>query len=113
MAQQMEFDETSSERQSPSFHEYDSGYRDPFVESTGQKVSPHHADKAPSAKQRLALAIVSLCVLLFMSIGAMGFITNGGRSITVPAIVLLCIIIGLFCVTTALVNFVFARGHME
>jgi hypothetical protein len=113
MAQQMEFDETSSERQRPSFHGYESGYRDPFVESSGQKVSPHQADKAPSAKQRLTLAIVSLCVLLLMSLGAMGFLTNGGHSITVPTIVLLCIIIGLFCLTTALVNVVFVRGHVD
>jgi hypothetical protein len=113
MAQQMEFDETSSEQQRLSFHEYESGYRDPFVESSGQKVSPHQADKAPSAKQRLALAIVSLCVLLLMSLGAMGFITNGGHVITVTTIVLLCIIIGLFCLTTAFVNVVFARGHVD
>lgn len=113
MAQQMECDETSSERQSPSFHEYDSGYRDPFVESSGQKVSPQQADKTPSAKQRLVLAIVSLCVLLFLSLGAMGFLTNGGHVITVPAIVLLCIIIGLFCLTTIIVNAVFVRGHVD
>jgi hypothetical protein len=113
MAQQMEFDETSSERQRPSFHEYETGYRDPFVESSGQKVSPHQFDKTPSAKQRLTLAIVSLCVLLLMSLAAMGFITNGGHTITFPGIVLLCIIIGLFCVTTALVNVVFVRGHLD
>ncbi len=35
MAQQMEFDETRSEQQRPSFHEYESGYFDPFVESSG------------------------------------------------------------------------------
>jgi len=113
MAQQMEFDETSSEGQNPSFHEYESGYRDPFGESSGQKVSPHQAEKAPSARQRLTLAIVSLCALLLMSLGAMGFITNGGHDITVPGIVLLCIIIGLFCFTTALVNIVFVRGHVD
>lgn len=113
MAQQMEFDETRSEQQRPSFHEYESGYFDPFVESSGQKVSPHQADKGPSAKQRLTLAIVSLCVLLLVTLGAMGFLTNGGHLITVPAIVTLCIIVGLFCFTTIFVNFVLARGHVD
>jgi hypothetical protein len=113
MAQQMEFDETSSEQQNPSFHEYESGYRDPFIESLGQKVSPHQADTRPSAKQRLTLALVSLGVLLLLTLGALGFLTNGGHVITVPAIVLLCIIVGLFCFTTIFVNFVFATGHAD
>ena len=104
MAHQMEFDETSSERQRPSFHGYESGYRDPFVESYGQKVSPLQADKRPSAKQRLTLAVVSLCVLLLTSLGAIGFLTDGGHSITLPAIVLLCIIVALFSLTTIAVN---------
>ena len=113
MSQQMdmEFDETRSERQRPSFDSYESGYRDPLVESHGQKVSPHEANKGPSAKHRLTLAIVSLCVLLLMSIGAMGFLTDGGHSITLPVTVLLCIIIGLFCLTTMVVNAVFNKGH--
>ncbi len=113
MAQQMEFDETRSEQQRPSFHEYESGYHDPFVEASGQKASPHHADKRPSARQRLVLAIVSLCILFLMSFGAMGFLTNGGNTITEPAIVLLCILVGLFCFTTIFVNFIFARGHED
>jgi hypothetical protein len=104
MSQQMEFDETRSEQQRPAFHGYESGYRDPFAESYGQKVSPHQADKKPSAKQRLTLAIVSLCVLLLTSLGAMGFLTDGGHSITLPAIILLTIIIGLFSFATIAVN---------
>lgn len=113
MSQQMEFDETRSEQQKPSFHEYESGYFDPFVESSGQKVSPHQVEKGLSAKQRLTLAIVSLGILLLVTIGAMGFLTNGGRLITVPAIVTLCIIVGLFCFTTIFINFVLARGHAD
>ena len=104
MSQQMEFDETRSEQPRPSFHGYESGYRDPFVESSGQKVSPHQADTRPSAKQRLTLAIFSLCVLLLTSLGAMSFLTDSGHSITLPAIVLISIIIGLFSLTTMAVN---------
>lgn len=104
MSQQMEFDEARSERQSSSFHGYESGYRDPFVESYGQKLSSHQTDKRPSAKQRLTLAVVSLCVLLLTSLGAIGFLTDGGHSITLPAIVLLCIIVALFSLTTIAVN---------
>ncbi len=104
MSQQMEFDEIRSERQKSSFHGYESGYRDPFVESSGQKVSPHQADKRPSAKQRLTLAIVSLCVLLLTSLGAMSFLTDSGHSITLPAIVLICILVALFSLTTIAVN---------
>jgi len=113
MAQQMEFDETRSEQQRPSYHGYESDFRDPFVESSGQKVSPQQPDKVPSAKQRLTLAIVSLCVLLLISLGAMGFLTNGGHFITLSTIVLLCIIVGLFCLTTIIVNAVFVRGHVD
>jgi hypothetical protein len=57
------------------------------------------------------LAIVSLSVLLLMSLGAMGFLTNGGHSVTLPVMVLLCIIIGLFCLTTIIVNHIFVSGH--
>jgi hypothetical protein len=45
IAQQMEFDEAGSEGQRSSFHGYESGYSDPFVESFEQKVSPQQADK--------------------------------------------------------------------
>lgn len=110
MSQQMEFDETKSERQRPSFYDYESGYREPFVEASGQKISPHQAEKLPSAKQRLTLAIVSLCLLLLASLGAMGFLTDGGHSITFPATILLCIIIALFCLTTIAVN-AFFNGY--
>jgi ACR3 family arsenite efflux pump ArsB len=110
MSQQMEFDEVRSEQRGSSFHEYESGYRDPFVEAAGQKVSLHQAEKGPSAKQRFTLAIVSLCVLLFTSLVAIGFLTNGGHSITTPAIILLCIIIALFCFTTMAVN-AFFNGY--
>jgi hypothetical protein len=110
MSQQMDFDETSSERQRPSFHGYESGYRDPFVEVSGQKVSPRQAEKGPSARQRLTPAIVSLCLLLLTSLGTMGFLTDGGRSITLPAIILICIIIAFFCLTTIAIN-AFFNGY--
>jgi hypothetical protein len=113
MAQQMEFDNTSSEQRRSSFQEYESGYRDPFVESYGQKVSPQQVDKAASPRQRLLLAIISLVVLLLMSLGAIGFLTNGGHSITAPVIILLSIIVALFCLTTILVNAIFVRGHVD
>jgi hypothetical protein len=47
------------------------------------------------------------------AIGAMRFFTNGGHVITLPAIVLPCIIIGLFCLTAIIVNAIFARGHVD
>jgi hypothetical protein len=110
MSQQMEFDETANERQRSSFHGYESGYRDPFVESYGQKVSPEQTDKRPSARQRLTLAIVSLVILFLSSIAAMGFLTDGGHVITLPTTVLLCIIIALFSLATMAIN-AFFNGY--
>jgi hypothetical protein len=67
MAQQMEFDELSSAGQRPAFHPYDTGYHDPFDDASGQKASSQQAAQAPSARQRLTLAIVSSGVLLLLS----------------------------------------------
>ena len=113
MVQQMEFDELSSAGQRPAFHPYDTDFQDPFGGAPGQKASSQPAAQAPSAGQRLTLAIASLGVLLLLSLGAMGFFTNGGHVITFPATVLLCTIIGLFCLTTIIVNAIFARGHVD
>jgi hypothetical protein len=110
MSQQMEFDETRSERQRLSFDGYEAGYRDPFMEVSGQKVSPYQAEKRPPAKQRLTLAIVSLCLLVFATLGMTGFLTDGGDSITLPAIILLGIIVGFLCLATMAVN-AFFNGY--
>ena len=75
MSQQMHYDEAGRERQRPEFDNsydagYQSGYRDPFMGSSGQKLSMPvmpASDKMASAGQRLALAIVSVIMLVGVS----------------------------------------------
>src|SRR5438105_9101237 len=69
MSQQMEFEESSRQRQEPPFGNYESGYRDPFMSTySAQKISSQGTGSSgASAGQCLALAIVSLCLLVPIS----------------------------------------------
>src|SRR5258708_12262319 len=82
MSQQMEFDETSRQRQEPPFDHYDAGYRDPFMGSYGaQKIPPQstsYSSGGVSAGQRLALAIVSLALLVPISGIVLGILHSDG-----------------------------------
>ena len=68
-------------------------------------------EPAASAGQRVALAIVSLVVLMFMTLIVTGFLTNGGRTISWPIVALLGTLVGMLCITVIAVNIVFNWRH--
>ena len=108
MSQRMEFDEPESQQQSSSYSSYQAGYRDPFAGSFAQKIpSSYSGGNKASAGQRLALAIVSLCLLvplaaiiLGIAVSALGYVGLVGSIIGLGAI----------CVTIIAVNFFFNRS---
>ena len=109
---QMHYDEAGQERQRPEFdNSYDAsyppGYRDPFMGSSGQKLSmptSFASDKSASAGQRLALAIVSVIML----IGAVAIVFNGGNS---PGGFIGLIALGIVSAAIVAVNVVFHNIH--
>lgn len=106
MSQRMEFDEPGDQQQNPAFDNYQSGYREPFASTFGQKIPM--GSHTPSAGQRLALAIVSLCLLPAFA----GIIF--GISVPLGGLFGLAgglIGFGLVCITIIAVNFIFNRGN--
>lgn len=106
MSQRMDYDEPGGQQQVPPFDSYQSGYREPFANSYGQKIPS--GSRTATAGQRLALAIVSLCLLpafagiIFgISVPLAGFFGLVGGLIG----------FGLVCITVIAVNFVFNRGN--
>ena|SRR3989442_14201 len=107
MSQQMNFEETNRQQQQASSYEsYDAGYRDPFVNTFGtQKVSGQPLGRGASAGQRLALAIVSICVLIPLSGIILGVFASSG-------LILAGLIgLGVVCFTIIAVNIVFSYRH--
>ena len=106
MSQQMNFEETNRQQQASSFESYDAGYRDPFVNTFGtQKVSGQPLGRGASAGQRLALAIVSICVLIPLSGIILGVFASSG-------LILAGLIgLGVVCFTIIAVNIVFSYRH--
>jgi hypothetical protein len=111
MSQQMHYDDPGRERQ-----QYDPGYRaaypDPFSGSSGQKLSfpdVHVGSGGVSAGQRLALAIVSVVMLVPLAgiVFGISLGSGGGFFNLVGALIGL----GLICLTIMVINFVFNRGH--
>jgi len=106
--QQMDFDETNRQRQENSYDHYDAGYRDPFAGSYGaQKIPPQpvsYKSSAVSAGQRLALALVSLCLLVPISGIIFGIASGEGSFGLFGALIGL----GLVCLTIMVVNIAFA-----
>ncbi len=117
MSQEMRYDESGREHQRPPVDTYDAGYqggayRDPFAGASGQKLSMPYAQQSNqtlSAGQRLALAIVSVVMLVPLSgiifgtaigSGAGGFALLGGL-----------IGLGVICLTIMVINFVFNFRH--
>ena len=118
MSQEMRYDEGGREGQKPPMDTYDAGYqggvyRDPFAGASGQKLSMPYQQQASgqalSAGQRLALAIVSVVMLVPLSgiifgttigSGAGGFALLGGL-----------IGLGLICLTIMVINFLFNFRH--
>jgi hypothetical protein len=100
MSQQMNYDESSGERQSPPYQGYQPGYQDPFITSSGQKLSMRDFGRGASAGQRLALAIVSIVML----VGATAIIFGDSNIVVTP---FLLIAFGLICFTIIAVNAIF------
>ena len=92
------------ERQSPPYQGYQAGYQDPFIASSGQKISSRDFGRGASAGQRLALAIVSVVML----VGATAIIF-GNPSIAVTPILLIAF--GLICITIIAVNAIFNNSR--
>jgi hypothetical protein len=104
MSQQMHYDENSGERQSPHYQGYGGSYQDPFVASSGQKLSTQEFGRGASSGQRLALAIVSIVLLL----GATAIIFGNPSIVVTP---FLLIAFGLICITIIAVNAIFNNSH--
>ena len=119
MSQEMRYDEGGREGQRPPMDAYDAGYqagvyRDPFAGASGQKLTMPYQQQSSqgqglSSGQRLALAIVSVVMLVPLSgiifgtaigSGAGGFALLGGL-----------IGLGLICLTIMVINFVFNFRH--
>jgi hypothetical protein len=100
--QRMDYDEGNRQQKEPRFDNYESGYRDPFTGSyTGQKLSQQGSwsSNAP-AGMRLALAIVSIVMLVPLTAITFGILGGGffGGAL---------IALGLICLTIMIVNIAF------
>ena len=104
MSKQMNYEEGMGEHQSPPYQGYQAGYQDPFVASSGQKLSTQEFGRGASAGQRLALAIVSIVLLL----GATAIIFGNPSIVVTP---FLLIAFGLICITIIAVNVIFNNSH--
>ena len=100
MSQQMNYDEGIGERQTPPYQGYQAGYQDPFIASSGQKLSSRDFGRGASAGQRLALAIVSVVMLVFVTA-----VLFGNPSIVVTPF--LMIAFGLICFAVIAINAAF------
>jgi hypothetical protein len=104
MSQQMNYDEGIGERQTPPYQRYQASYQDPFIASSGQKLSSRDFGRGANAGQRLALAIVSIVMLV-----AASAIIFGDSNIVVN--LSLMIVFGLICFTIIAVNAIFNITH--
>ena len=103
--QRMDFDESNRQQQEPPYDHYEGGYRDPFMSSyTGQKLSSQgtHSGGA-TAGMRLALAIVSLCLLVPISAIVLGISNGAGPFGFFGGLITL----GVICLTIMVVNIAF------
>jgi hypothetical protein len=103
--QRMEYEESNQQRQEPSYDNYGAGYRDPFVGSyAGQKLSSQgNSGSTATAGMRLALAIVSLCLLVPISAIVLGISNGAGPFGLLGGLIVLSVI----CLTIIVVNVAF------
>lgn len=116
MSQQMHYEESDQVRRGAPIDSYDlgyqSGYHDPFVGSSGQKLSLGNMsfqgsrDKVASAGQRLALAIVSVVMLVPLAAIIMG--TTYSQFFSLVGGLIAFVIV---CVTITVINIVFNLRH--
>jgi hypothetical protein len=104
MSQQMNYEEGSGEHQSLPYQGYQAGYQDPFIASSGQKLSSRDFSRGASAGQRLALAIVSIVML----VGATAIIFGNSSIIVTPFLMLA---FGMICLAIIAVNAIFNITH--
>ena|SRR5579859_3195782 len=107
--QQMNFDETNRQRQEPPLDNYETGYRDPFMNSYGGglKLSPQGSGSSSSEsslRMRMTLAIVSVVMLVPISGIVLGIANGAGPFGLVDGLIAL----GLICLTIMIVNIAFA-----
>jgi hypothetical protein len=119
MSQEMRYDEGGREGQRPPMDMYDAGYqggayRDPYAGASGQKLSmpyqqqSNQSNQTLSAGQRLALAIVSVVMLVPLSGIIFGTsLSSGGGLALLGGLIGL----GLICLTIMVINFVFNFRH--
>ena len=89
--QRMDYDEGNRQQQEPRLDNYESGYRDPFTGTyTGQKLAQQGS--AP-AGMRLALALVSVVMLVPLTAITFGILGGGIFSGALIALVLICLTI--------------------
>ncbi len=102
--QRMDYDESNRQQQEPHYDNYEGGYKDPYVGSyAGQKLSSQQgygSSNAP-AGMRLALAIVSIVMLVPLAAIIFGTSISGGFFSGG------LIALGLICFTIILVNIAF------
>ena len=110
MSQQMEYEEGRGEQQAPPFNNYQSGYQqDPFMGSYGQKLSsPVDIPRGASVGQRLALAIVSIVMLVPLTGIALGATASQDNPF---ALLGGLIALGVLCLTIMVVNIAFSWRH--
>lgn len=110
MSQQMNYEESRSEGQAPPFNNYQSGYsQDPFIGSYGQKIStPVDTPRGASVGQRMALAIVSICMLVPLTAIILGIT---GSQDSVLTLIGGLIALGVICITIMVVNIAFGWRH--
>jgi hypothetical protein len=107
MSQQMNYEEGRGEQQAPPFNNYQSGYQqDPFMGSYGQKLStPVDTSRGASVGQRLALAIVSICMLVPLSGIVLGTTASQDNPLTLIGGLAA---LGVICITIMVVNIAFS-----
>lgn len=119
MSQQMHYDESgrqypANEGYEPGYQGPAQGYRDPFAAPAGQKLSyadmQLRNDSKANAGQRLALAIVSIVMLVPIS-GIIFGTSIGATGGSFFALTGALIALGVICLTIMVVNFLFNRGH--
>jgi hypothetical protein len=105
----MEFNESGHQDQEGHYDNYDAGYRDPFAAGsyTQQKLyTQAPVSSRVSAGQRLALAIVSLCIMIPLAGIIFGISTSFGLLGPIYALIGM----GIVCLTIMVVNIAFNRS---
>ena len=90
----------------PGSHEGGPGFEDAFSGLSGQKLGQYSFSKSASPGQRLALSIVSLCLLVPLSGIAIGIISSSPFGVITALLTM-----GLVCLTIIVVNIVFNLRH--